>query len=67
MATFDDTAPIPPADAEVNLNDEHDTAMWALVMQVNPPALRRAAVRVGPNVWRLWEEIRSHPERYAAG
>ena len=66
MATFDDHGPSPPADAIVNLADEHDTAMWALVMQVDSPALRRAAARVGPNVWRLWEEIRSHPHRYGA-
>ncbi|HEY4091630.1 MAG TPA: hypothetical protein VGN46_08960 [Luteibacter sp.] len=64
MTTFNELGASPPADATVNLKDEHDTAMWALVMQIDVPSLRRAAERVGPNVWRLWDEVSAHPERY---
>ncbi|MGN6482382.1 hypothetical protein [Luteibacter sp.] len=66
MAAPDDVNPFPAADAAVDLGDAHDTAMWALVMQVDARSLREAAARVGPNVWRLWDEVRTYPERYRA-
>lgn len=64
MAASDNFNPMPSDDTAVDMADAHDVAMWALVMQVDPGALRRAAARVGPNVWRLWEEIRAQSGCY---
>lgn len=60
-------AHLPRPDTQVDLSDDYDVTLWALVMGIEAQTLQEAAYRVGSNVWSIWREVQGDPGRYPRG